>query len=253
MAGFRAAAVQVIRRAKHGLYRLLTDGRIVKVRDEVGHNKGLSELLDKVTGLNLHRGAKGAVESLALAHLAAELHKFCPLLLCHPGRHIIHRNFLMGDDGDVLAGKLRDADSDLVLDVLVGAASAANRLSDAAVDLSALLAGGRDDRAAGKNLDACGPHELGETLFGEGVLGRGRFVDVPLAVAPLVLGFLHLIDFAVVEVGTDAHGVHHRLLDVGNLRHGLHRDEEVVLRGRVLLRNGERSVFVLFVHGSRSC
>ena len=253
MAGFRAAAVQVIRRAKHGLYRLLADGRIVKVRDEVGHNKGLSELLDKVTGLNLHRGAEGAVESLALAHLAAELHKFCPLLLCHPSRHIIHRNFLMGDDGDVLAGELRDADSDLVLDVLVGAASAANRLSDAAVDLSALLAGGRDDRAAGKNLDACGPHELGETLFGEGVLGRGRFVDVPLAVAPLVLGFLHLIDFAVIEVGAYFHGVHHRLLDVGNLRHGLHRDEEVVLRGRVLLRNGERSVFVLFVHGSRSC
>ena len=159
----------------------------------------------------------------------------------------------MGDDGDVLAGELRDADSDLVLDVLVGAASAANRLSDAAVDLRALLAGGRDDRAAGKNLDACGSHELGEALFGEGVLGRGRFVDVPLAVAPLVLGFLHLIDFAVIEVGADFHGVHHRLLDVGNLRHGLHRDEEVVLRGRVLLRNGERSVFVLFVHGSRSC
>ena len=159
----------------------------------------------------------------------------------------------MGDDGDVLAGELRDADSDLVLDVLVGAASAANRLSDAAVDLRTLLAGGRDDRAAGKNLDACSSHELGETLFGKGVLGRGRFVDVPLAVAPLVLGFLHLIDFAVIEVGADFHGVHHRLLDVGNLRHGLHRDEEVVLRGRVLLRNGERSVFVLFVHGSRSC
>ena len=159
----------------------------------------------------------------------------------------------MGDDGDVLAGELRDADSDLVLDVLVGAASAANRLSDAAVDLRALLAGGRDDRAAGKDFYACCPHELGEALLGECVLGRGRFVDVPLAVTPLVLGFLHLIDFAVIEVGADFHGVHHRLLDVGNLRHGLHRDEEVVLRGRVLLRNGERSVFVLFVHGSRSC
>lgn len=51
MAGRRTSSVELLSSPKHTLDGFLPDCRVVKVRNQIGHDKGLLELLDEIRGL----------------------------------------------------------------------------------------------------------------------------------------------------------------------------------------------------------
>jgi hypothetical protein len=229
-----ADAVEVVRRAEHGLDRLGLDIRVVQVRDEVCHHEGLFQFLDAVGVFDLQGRPKGAGQGFALAHFIAEFEKFRPLIVGHADHHVRDDDLLMRHDFDVLAGKLGDADTALIFHVLVVAGPAPDGLPDSGVDVGAFLAGGGHHGPGGEDFDSSRPHELCEALLGQGVKRGGRGL-VLIGVLGL---FLH-INLLVVEVGGDRHGVHHGAVDFRDIRNSLHRHEQVIFLGRVFFGDGE--------------
>ena len=114
----------------------------------------------------MHCGSQGSVDCFGLAHFITELQELFSLVFRHSVGYVLHDNFLVCHNLDVFPGKLRYGNPCLKLHIFVAASSTVYWATNIPVDLCALLAGGRDNRACSQNLNARCSHELVEALFG---------------------------------------------------------------------------------------